>query len=80
MTRNARECGPALPDLQLYLKAVIMKTTWYLVRKRRVEKWNELSTQNRVDNEYSNLLFDEPKDPASGIRSHCLTKIARKTG
>ena len=80
MTRNPRVCGLALPDLQVYLKVAIMKTTRYLVRKRRVEKRNELGTQGRVDSEYSNVLFDKPKDPASGIRSHCLSKTAGTTG
>ena len=54
----------ALPDLKLYYKAAIIKTTWYWLRNRGVDQWNRLSTQDIVVKEYSNSLFDKPKDPS----------------
>ena len=80
MKRNAWEGGLELPDLKLYYKAAIIKTTWYWLRNREVDKWNILGTQDTVGKEYSNLLFDKPKDPSFWRRTHCLTKIAGKTG
>ena len=64
MKRNAREGGLVLLDFKLYYKAAIIKTTWYWLRNREVDKWNRLGTQDAVGKEYSNLLFDKPKDPS----------------
>ena len=53
-----------LPDLKLYYKAAIIKTTWYWLRNRAVDQWNMLGMQDTVVNEHSNLLFDKPNDPS----------------
>ena len=64
MKSRARKGGLALPDLKLYYKAAIIKTTWYWLRNRRVDKWNRLGTHDTVGNEYSKSLFDKSKDPS----------------
>ena len=79
MKRKAREGGLSLPDLKLYYKAAIIKTARYWVRNRGVDQWNKLGTQDTLVKEYRDLLF-VPRTPASGIRTHCFTKIAGKTG
>ena len=40
--KNVKEGGLEVPDLNLYYKAVILKTIWYWLRDRKEHQWNRL--------------------------------------
>ena len=75
MKRNTRDGGLALPDLKLYYKAANIKTTFHWLRNRRVDQWSKLDTQDTAVNEYSNLLFDKPKDLSHWNKNSLFDKI-----
>ena len=52
-----KEGGLAVPDLKLYYKAVVLKTTWYWLRDRK-DQWNRL-----WESDVSKIIYDKPKEP-----------------
>ena len=56
MKKNVKEGSLAVPDLQLYYKAVVMKTIWYCLRDRREDQWNRLGVSD-----LSKTVYDKPK-------------------
>uniref|UniRef100_A0A7N4NQ49 Uncharacterized protein n=1 Tax=Sarcophilus harrisii TaxID=9305 RepID=A0A7N4NQ49_SARHA len=61
--KKSNEGVLAVPDLKLYYKAVDTKIIWSWLRNRLVDQWNRLGLQDKIVNNYSNLVFDKPKDP-----------------
>ena len=71
-----KEGGLAVPDLKLYYEAVVIKTIWYYwLRDIREDQWNRLGVSD-----ISKTVYDNPKSPASGTKTHSLTKTSEEIG
>jgi hypothetical protein len=48
--------GITIPDLKLYLRAIVIKTSWYWYRDRQVDQWNRIEGKKKT---YRHMIFDQ---------------------
>ena len=51
--------GITMPDLKLCYRAIMIKTTWYLYRKRQVYQWNRFEDPEMNPHTYGHIIFDK---------------------
>jgi hypothetical protein len=60
LLNNKRTCeGITIPDLKLCYRAIMIKTTWYLYRKRQVYQWNRFEDPEMNPHTYGHIIFDK---------------------
>ena len=78
LSKKNKAGGITLPDIKLYYKATVIKTTWYWYQRYRpMEQNRDLGGNMHI---YNHLIFDKPDKNNNKKRIPCLINGVGTTG
>ena len=80
LSRKSEAGVIAIPDLQLYYKAIVTKMAWYWYLHKQVEQWCRIEDMDINPKKYNFLILDKGAKICNGEKIASSTNGAGKTG
>ena len=59
LSRKSETGGITIPDIKLYCRAIVTKTTWYWYLNRKADQWYRREDTETKPHKYSHLILDK---------------------
>jgi hypothetical protein len=67
-------------DLQLYYRAIVIKTVWYWYSSRQVDQWNRIQVPEMNPHTSGHLIFDKGAKTIQWKKTAFSTNVTGTTG
>jgi hypothetical protein len=66
--------GITMPDLKLYYRAIMIKTSWFWYSDRQVDQWNRIEDPEMNPHTYGHLIFEKSAEDIQWKRDSIFNK------
>ena len=80
LTRKSESGGIAIPEIQLYYKAIVTKIAWYWHQNRQVDQWYRIEDMDKNPNKYNFRILDKGAKNMQWGKIASSENCAGKTG